>query len=129
MSKNFAADISRIARKFEMRIDEVARDTFVDLFTSIVDSTPVDKGFLRNRWTPSIKTPNVSSQAGPDPSGTRAKAMVHATIRKPALYYFTNNMHYAEKIEFYGGSPNQAPQGMVRINMRRVKQILRENSR
>lgn len=128
MSQSFAADIGRIARKFEMRMDAIARDTFVDLFASIVDSTPVDKGFLKNRWTPSIQTPNTSSAAGPDKSGSRATALVNATIKKPAIYYFTNNLHYAEDVEFYATS-QQAPNGMVRINMRRVKQILRENAK
>ena len=43
------------------------------------------------------------------------------------VFYLTNNLPYANKME-YGGSA-QAPQGMVRINIQRLKSSLESRNK
>jgi hypothetical protein len=142
---SFTADVHRIAEKMGDSVENVAAATFIELFSSVIASTPVDTGRARGNWQTTKNTPAGSKlertqkrrRSGPATSET------HAVIQKPSLYYLTNNLPYAEKLEFggYGTGPGatqkttrdgfsiQAPYGMVRINVKRLKSILRRKAR
>lgn len=101
------------------------RATALQLFSLIVEETPVDKGTARGGWQPSIGIPNLSG--GP--------ASPHKTItslpKNPLLvpYILSNPQPSIEVLEFggYGPGPKTtggfsklAPRGMIRTNMKRL---------
>lgn len=94
------------------------KKAFFGLGKDIVFDTPVDKGMLINGWIPSKDSPNISYlPKETDRSGQ--KSISHLQSLKFKLgdtLYLTNNLPYAERIEFEGWS-KKAPQGMVRRNI------------
>ncbi len=127
---SFTADLKRIAKDMGETVENLAQATFIELFSAVIADTPVDEGRLRGDWQ-STKGSPAAGQAGriqKEKTGV-ATAEAHAVIGKPGLYYLTNNMPYAARIEFDGHSGTKAPRGMVRINAKRVAQILRRKSR
>jgi hypothetical protein len=124
---SFTADVHRIAEKIGDSVENVASATFIELFASVIKDTPVDTGRLRGNWQTTKNSPaqGETKRTG----GSVAIAEAHAVVRKPDLYYLTNNLPYAARIEFDGYSKIKAPLGMVRINAKRLKRILREQAR
>ena len=100
------------------------KKAIIGLTTDIIYDTPVLSGRLRNNWIPSINQGANHSMLGVDTSKRKSKVrpVVAETTGKVLelklgdTFYFTNNMPYAERIEFKGWS-NKAPQGMVRKNI------------
>ena len=100
------------------------KKAIIGLTTDIIYDTPVLSGRLRNNWIPSINQGANYSMLGVDTSKRKSKVrpVVAETTGKVLelklgdTFYFTNNMPYAERIEFKGWS-NKAPSGMVRKNL------------
>ena len=100
------------------------KKAIIGLTTDIIYDTPVLSGRLRNNWIPSINQGANYSMIGFDTSKRKSKVrpVVAETTGKVLelklgdTFYFTNNMPYAERIEFKGWS-NKAPTGMVRVNI------------
>lgn len=134
----FAADVSRIAKKMNQTAENVARAVIIEVMASTIEDTPVGnpdlwknpapKGYvggrLKGNWQTTVGAPAVGEVSEPDKSGGRTIAKVHAKVRNPNLYFLTNNLPYAERVEFYGWS-KRAKAGMLRKNVRRVHEILR----
>jgi len=107
--------------------EKQVRGTLFALTSRVIKETPVDTGRLRNNWQSSIGRPIRSEKAGVDRSGAGAINEAAAVANKMELgnvFYFTNNLPYAARIEFQGHS-EQAPQGMLRVNVERVAASLR----
>ena len=100
------------------------KKAIISLTTDIIYDTPVLTGRLRNNWIPSINKGANFSMLGVDTSKRRSKerpALQEAITKVNELklgdtFYFTNNLPYAERIEFKGWSA-KAPSGMVRKNI------------
>lgn len=127
---SFSSDVSRIAKKMGEDAETVASATFIELFSSVIKDTPVDSGRLRGEWQTTKNSP-AQNEAGRTQTGSTGIATAEAifTITKPDTYYLTNVMPYAERVEFDGWSHTKAPRGMVRINIKRLNQILRKEAR
>jgi hypothetical protein len=99
--------------------------TALQLFSLIVEETPVDKGSARGGWQPSVGVPNLLG--GPaNPNKT-----ITSVPKNPLLlpYFLSNPLPYIEVLEFggYGPGPKTtggfsklAPRGMIRTNMKRL---------
>lgn len=124
MRKRFAADISRICRKAGDDMDAVARMTCQDLGFIVVEGTPLDTGFARASWQPSLNTPQVA--AGPGDAMGQV-ALVTAQMKAGDKFFMLNNAAYILRLEY--GWSQQAPNGMVRITLARAQQIARDNIR
>ena len=100
------------------------KKAIIGLTTDIIYDTPVLSGRLRNNWIPSINQGANYSMLDVDTSKRKSKVrpVVAETTGKVLelklgdTFYFTNNMPYAERIEFKGWSA-KAPSGMVRKNI------------
>jgi len=106
--------------------EDKVRGTLFALTSRVIKETPVDTGRLRNNWQSSIGRPIRSEKTGVDRSGAGAINEAAAVAKKMELgnvFYFTNNLPYAARIEFQGHS-QQAPQGMLRVNVERVRASL-----
>lgn len=124
MGKRFAADISRIVKKAGKNMDAVAAMTCQDLGQMVVEGTPIDTGFARGSWQPSLNSGSLAAGPG-DPLGQLA--MVTAQMKAGDRFFFLNNARYILRLEY--GWSQQAPQGMVRIALAKARQVAEANIR
>lgn len=120
---SFSREIKLFNKKALRKTLLVAIDTFVEMFRSIIYSTPVLDAYLKGAWRCSHDAPDTGYYKTPDKTGTRTVATVIDQVEKLTLdstMFLTNNLPYATRIEFEGHSSVKAPQGMVRINVDRV---------
>ncbi len=134
--------------------NDAIKKEYIKTLTAIVKQTPVhfkDGGRLRNSWTLSESSPNGVERT---PSGS-GSGSVSSVARMPKIVigkrlFFTNPLPYANIAEYGGypnpvkmgtntsesGSPNfqklssggyslQAPNGMVRVNVKRARTRLK----
>jgi hypothetical protein len=124
----FSVDLSKAIKDVEGDIEVMIRKITLGLFNSIVLKTPVDTGHLAYNWQAGVDTPKVNELPGTDPDKTKVLSDGKANIDKWKLkntsIWITNNVAYAEKIEYYG-SPVKAPQGMVRVSLREFDSIFK----
>ena len=120
---SFVDEIRGFRRAVARQSTNDQRNISIALFNSIIESTPVDTGRLRSNWYASINSPSAKINAG-------AEDVSAALADSPfdVDFYFTNNLPYAIPIE-EGHGVNNAPGGMVRVNIARFDQILTERAR
>lgn len=132
---NFGGDLEEFARKTLLRADLLIRAVGIKTFSAVIRDTPVGDpdlwqspapegyvgGRLRANWNCSLGAADTSTT-----ESTRhgeAIPKVHAAIaeadRKDVLW-LSNSLPYAGRIE-YDGHSRQAPAGMVRRNVIRIK--------
>lgn len=130
--RTFTAEIKDWARRFPDKMDALARQTCQQVSENVITSTPVDTGFLRSSWQPSIGTPQ-AAKGGEGMQG-QAQAQVELTIAQMQageVYYLTNNAVYAKRIEFgfvgqdsLGRTFNQQGRFMVTDNVKRWPSVV-----
>jgi hypothetical protein len=128
---SFTADVHRIAEKMGVNAATLAEATVIELFSSVIADTPVDTGRLRGNWQTTKNSPaqgDLERKQKPKRSGP-ATLEAFTNVDGTGLFYLTNTLPYAERVEFDGYSKIKAPRGMVRINAKRIKQILRKEAR
>ncbi len=129
---SFSSQIAKFGERVEDANNQVLRLSVVDLFSSIVIQTPVDKGTLRRNWRISNSTPDLGFNDLE--SGDSAQTVINeiqSAARQSTTendVFFNNNLPYAGRIEFDGHS-GKAPQGMVRVNTARWSRIVANNAR
>lgn len=123
-TKPFGKAMDDARAKFVKQVDQVRRGAIFELFSLVITTTPVDKGFLRGAWQTQVNSPNLGSISRPDKSGQLAILEVLENMGKLGdTVFFTNTMPYARRIEYDSWS-QQAPQGMLRVNILRWDQIV-----
>lgn len=111
------------------RIDKVRRASVLELFKLVIFATPVDTGRLRGNWQTTINSPASTAIGRVDPGGAAAMAEAVANLGSIVdVVWFTNNLPYAERIEYDGWS-KQAPEGMVRKHVASWKRIVEAKAR
>ena len=121
----FALDIERFAQKTDQRLDLIVRKVALEIFSRVVQMTPVDTGRARANWGVGVNTmPTGTTDATEDPTPDIESAV--AAARAGDTIYLVNNLPYIGMLE-YGGYPEgprtvggfsaQAPQGMVRVTL------------
>lgn len=125
----FTLDVKNFVEKAKKNPETVARSVSFKLFSAVIKASPVDTGRFRMNWqaagaiTPSGILDTV------DQSGDKAVAMAADYVFKNSdwgEFTLTNNLPYAERLEY--GWSNQAPQGMVRVNVARFNSLLEEEA-
>ena len=148
----WSIDFDTLAKKIGADVDAVVRTVTLEVFSRVIQRSPVDTGRFRANWFPSYNTINVRTTESTDESGSateqRSKAAV-LSFPVGGIVYLTNSLPYAMVIE-YGGYPNppkmgskkrgedgiavhvvngfsmQAPQGVVRVSAAEVNSIIRQ---
>lgn len=126
----FEDQVRRFGRSTMERIDKTRRASALELFRLIIVETPVDDGVLRNNWRTQVNAPELAALDSSDSTGSRA--LTEAASNLGTLLdtvFFTNNLPYAERIEYDGWSRFKAPQGMVRKNVTRWDEIVAAKAR
>lgn len=128
MTQSFSAAVARWGIDALVRVDQVRRASALELFSLVIDATPVDTGRLRGNWQVSINSPVTSETSRLDKSGGLAKAEALANLGSLVdIVYMTNNLPYVEAIEFDGHSA-QAPSGMFRLSVMRWEEIVKKKA-
>jgi hypothetical protein len=130
MSKrtSFLADLTSSIEGAKANSEDVVKLASLNLFTKIVNKTPVDTGHLAYNWNMELNKPNLTVKDGTDPSKSSTISLGQNNINKFKLgikqIWITNNVEYAYDIE-YGKSKVKAPQGMVRVSLREWDQVFK----
>lgn len=117
----------------------VVRQVTIKLFSQVILASPVDTGRFRMNWQPTNDSPATGTLEAEDPAGSRAISQSTNFVQgsvKWDEFMLTNNLPYAEKIE-YGGYPGdgpntvggfstQAPRGVVRVTVSRFQRLIDE---
>lgn len=114
---NFKADLSKWATQFSLDMDALARQVSQEIAFNVVKDTPVDTGFLRASWQPSLNAPDVSK--GGDPASKIG--LVVTNIKAGDKFWMTNNASYAEFVEF--GRSRMAGRFFTTKNVTRFPEI------
>lgn len=125
----FAKQLAKFEAMTMERFVKVKRGSIIDLSTSIVMSTPVDKGHLRNNWFASAQKTTYETTTYAAPVGVATINRVKQVMKKVdhiVPVFIVNNLHYSIPIEFDGHS-RKAPTGMVRVNTARWVSIVNAN--
>jgi len=135
--------IGQAIANINKRTEKMVRGTVIGCASRIIKRTPVGNpdiwagnpplgyvgGTLRGNWQPSIGQPVTTQIDRTDKTG----GLVSADIAREgqrlnigAVFYMTNNLPYAARIEFEAWS-KQAPQGMMRIEVLETAAAIRAN--
>ncbi|MDP1948716.1 MAG: hypothetical protein Q8L77_14585 [Nitrospirota bacterium] len=137
----FEGDLDKFAKQVGIDFDTVVKKVAFDLFTRIVQKTPVDTGRARASWNISIGEPVFTVAPDNQPAITEADISAKASralaagrkLTEPV--WITNNLPYIIVLE-HGGYPInpkkktgktkggfsvQAPHGMVALSIEEVK--------
>lgn len=114
----FVLDISRFVEKQKLDANDVVRGSLYQLFSRIIDKTPVDTGRAKGNWIATIGEPSNAKTGVLDPKGEKSKDRVAVALGKFDIYrdkklFFSNTLPYIVMLEF--GWSQQSPIGMVRL--------------
>lgn len=122
--------IEGFSARAQEKVLKIFKKSIIDLTSDIISDTPVDTGRLKNNWFPSVGAASEqTTEATANEAGDRAEKCAQNELTLDKTFYFTNNLPYAFRIEFEGWSKVKAPQGMVRRNAIRWKQIVKKAAR
>lgn len=116
---SFSSDMNDFTSGALKRFDRFRRAFTLELFNSVILDTPVDTGRARGNWQTTTGSPASGEldREGAQPATNEVLSVVSGSPIEGAVC-LTNNLPYAEKLEF--GSSDQAPEGMVRKNVNRA---------
>ena len=112
--------MAKVTRKLDVGITVVIATVASSIGAVLVPATPVDTGFARANWRPSLNVPAEVPITFLDPTGsaTIAKiAIVAARYRPGDVFFLVNNAKYIHALN-QGTSP-QAPPGFVQKSAQR----------
>jgi hypothetical protein len=103
--KTFMANLDAWIAKTGGNLDALARQTAFEMSANVVRDTPVDTGFLRGSWQPSIGEPAGAPAARPeDPTAQVPPAaqlsMVISEIKAGDTFYMVNGAAYGMRVEY-----------------------------
>jgi hypothetical protein len=123
------ATIGQAVLNIRRRTEKMVRGTVIGCASRIVKRTPVDQGTLRGNWQPSLGQPATSTIERTDKSGVMVTADISREGQRltiGSVFYMTNNLPYAARIEFDAWS-QQAVAGMMRIEVLETAAAIRAN--
>lgn len=126
---SFSADLKKASIAIINESNEMRQAIIIELFSSIILDTPVDEGRARGNWQTTANEPATGEIERLDKKGdvTVAEVVnVVSTSASDGTLYLANNLEYIEPLE--NGHSGQAPAGMVRKNIARIDQILKEKA-
>ncbi len=123
----FALNLAKQIEAAKDQAELVAKKITIELFSRVIEKSPVDTGRFRANWNCSISSPDLSTSESTDPSGSGAISKVTSTVVSYTLndqsVFLTNNLPYADRLE--NGWSKQAPNGMVRLSVMEIQNSVR----
>lgn len=124
MSLQFKASIKKWAKQFPEHVDALSRQVCQEMALKVVEATPVDTGFLRGSWQPSIGEP-ASVKGELDPTGAMAAGkvgLIISGIQAGDQFFMTNNAAYGPFVEY--GTSVMAGRFFVTATVKQWKQVV-----
>lgn len=129
--KQFNIEFDKAIKVVIEASEKAIKNSVTKLASDIINSTPVDTGQLRANWQVSINNPAPNVLLGrTDKSGVNTINKIKSKVKrfklkgKESKIFLSNNLDYASRIEF-GHHSQQAPQGMVRVNLVKFSETVR----
>lgn len=122
--REFNIQLANWQNRFKGDLDALARQTCQQISLNVVRDTPVDTGFLRSSWQPSIGQPR-SGKGKENDDGARvvsAVALTSAQMRAGQKFWMVNNANYANYVEF--GTSRMRARLFVTRNVKRAKSVV-----
>jgi hypothetical protein len=129
---SFSTDINSFVNETIKKLGNTSDKAIFTLCDLIINKTPVDTSRCKRSWTPSL---NVISSWGlielTNEEALKIKKTKYIDRVSPELeqmnlgdtFFMANETPYINYLE-YGGISRQAPNGMVRINVAKWRQIV-----
>lgn len=124
--EQFDLSLRVVGREVQAVADQTKRVLMAELWSSIIQATPVDTGRTRNNWMITLDQPNLEFDMDKTGGDTNFQLMdgknwINRNVRANGRrIHITNNVHYAYGLEtgthWYGFS-RKAPAGMVRVSL------------
>lgn len=124
------ATIGQAVLNIQKHAEKMVRGTVIGCASRIIKRTPVDEGTLRGNWQPSLSQPINTTITRKDKNGAAVEADIMREgerLKIGGVFFMSNNLPYAARIEFEGWSRLQAPQGMMRIEVLETAAAIRAN--
>jgi len=128
-AKVFRAKIRGWNKATQAQIEGIARQTCMEMAERAVRATPVDTGFLRGSWQPSLNVPE-TKVGSPDPAGGQAIAAVMTvgnSVMPGDRFYMLNNASYAKFVEY--GTSKMAGRFFVQNTVKRWQAVVSKVAR
>lgn len=116
--RTFRLNLSKWADATQEKLDAVVRQTCQEMALNVVRDTPVDTGFLRASWQPSIGKP---AENAPGAGSPGTVSLVASQMEAGQTFYMINNAEYGPFVEF--GTSRMAPRYFVTDNVKRFRSI------
>lgn len=129
----FVLNIANFVAKAKGNMDLVVRKISLDMFSRVVEKSPIDTGRFKSNWQVSINAtpPDGVLNAEKDKKGNvnfepAVAAVMAAALETKAgdVIYLVNNVSYANRLEY--GWSQQAPAGMVRLSIMEWNKVVRD---
>lgn len=118
-AKEFTRQLMNLMQHVEGSVSQVIRKACLDLWSNIVESTPVDTGRAKANWSISTEQSSEVYEAGRE---YNPHFSFDYNDNLPVIYIY-NNLEYIEALE--DGHSQQAPSGMVAVNLESFTNHLR----
>lgn len=122
--RTLEARLDGVTDKLTLGLEKLMETIAEEIGEEVVSSTPVDTGYARGNWRPSVNAPLDDPVSFLDPTGNGAIGRIRTVARAAKLadkIYIRNNAPYIEKLNA-GHSP-QAPSGYVQKAIKRGTDI------
>lgn len=137
---SFAEDLAKYADKTAKRLDTVAYNATVLIFSSVVFETAIDTGRLRGGWQPSVGQGDYTVSYRLDPTGAFVIEDIQTVVVGGELNFLTNTVEYGYVLEYglypnppkkgtgktQGGFSTQTPYGMISPNLLRWNDFVQQ---
>lgn len=114
----FAAQIAEFVAKAKGNADIVVRKVALEMFSRVIQKSPVDEGRFKSSWVVSINSIPTGDPGTIDKSGAPSFMRVNAAMvgfKAGDVITMCSNLSYSRRLEY--GWSKQAPSGVVRITV------------
>lgn len=108
--------LARVADRLTESVEGLITDIGEEIGRELLPATPVDTGFARANWRPSINFPSDTPVSFLDPSGQATISRIISVAKRFRVgdtIFITNRIDYIDQLN--RGSSPQAPPGFVEI--------------
>ena len=106
-----AAVIAALRRQVEKRVATIE----INLTANLIEATPIDTGYARAHWVPTVGSPDMAGDLGAQAAGLAAAASYTLAQGKA---YVANGASYIQRLN--AGSSKQAPAAFVEREIART---------